>query len=264
MLRISRRALSLLLTLFIAVACESGVTAQTEERHASPRDEKTERIFYPLLARIPIFGAEIDVPDLPSTPGSGASGSTEPSLNAAYMFGGELETRRWFADGYALWAALSASRDSPFLHVDSDTWFFSGTGGVRVAHGFFAILGVRHFSTDLNATIEAAKLGSRLNAHAALSVWDPLVGVEYRGWLSSSVKLDADFRGGGFGVGSDIDLSTTIAVNWRFARHFDLRGGYSVVYFKITEDQAKVDALPRKLTVEQTLHGPEFGIGIAF
>jgi hypothetical protein len=89
--------------------------------------------------------------------------------------------------------------------------------------------------------------------------WDPLVGLSYRRTLGKKwrVRLHAD--GGGFGVGSDVDIAVTGQVDWRFAKHFGTTLGYGLLHFK--ESNA---VLQRTLTIDQTMNGPIVGFGIYF
>src|SRR5436305_12699272 len=81
---------------------------------------------YPILVQAPIFGAEIDLPKLPSAPanpgggddGSEVNGSTGASLNSAYMAGVDVQAHRWFAEFQGFYANLGATRSSPRLDVD--------------------------------------------------------------------------------------------------------------------------------------------------
>ena len=55
---------------------------------------------YPALAWVPIFGAGVTLPSLPSQPIAtpGPSGSTSSSLNGAYFGGARFEKGKWSAD----------------------------------------------------------------------------------------------------------------------------------------------------------------------
>ena len=230
---------------------------------AAPQARSTEVTIYPLLLQSPLFGAEIDIPDLPGSGGSGASGSTDVSLNGAYMFGVTVESRRWLVDANGLWAALDADHPRPLITVDTDTWFFNVMAGSRIAGGLFAVGGVRGVSTDIDVTLTAPSQTSTLNGRTGPSFLDPMIGVAYRGRLGSRTTLDAEFKGGGFGVGTDVDVSAEAAIDWNIAGRFVLRAGYSLLYYKWTSD-AEINAIQRPLESRQTLHGPEIGFGIRF
>ena len=72
-------------------------------------------------------------------------------------------------------------------------------------------------------------------------------------------KVFAHADGGGFGVGSDVDIGVTGRAEWQFARHFGIAMGYGLLHFNITSTIAQ-----RSLEIKQTLNGPIFGFGIYF
>ena len=221
---------------------------------------------YPLLVRAPIFGATIDLPDTGGGgEGGGQSATTDWSFNSAYMAGVSFEAPRWFAEANGLWMALSAHRDTPFGSLDADTYFFHTRGGVRVFRGFSATGGVRYIRVKLDASLtEAVNPQSTISGSAKPAVWDPLVGVDWRGPATGRWTFDAAFQGGGFGVGTDVDLQGDFYADRHFGKHFDLRFGYTWVYYKLTVDEVPIGSLVRPLVSKQTLHGPAIGFGIVF
>jgi len=243
--------------------------AWADEPQAAPASltSKPLRItFYPILARVPIFGAKIDVPQIGGGGGEsgGLSGTTDHSLNAAYMAGVSFETDRWFAELNPLWAELSAEHSLPQVTVDSNVYFVSGRGGIRLFRGVFATAGFRRVSVDLDVGLTVATTNQVVNGSVRPVLWDPLVGVDWRGTLGKGWSFDTDFQGGGFGVGTDVDLSGDVYADWHFARHFLLRFGYTVIYFKMTVGDVQLGSFQRTLVVSQTLHGPALGFGIVF
>jgi hypothetical protein len=84
------------------------------------------------------------------------------------------------------------------------------------------------------------------------------------GHASDRLIFNADFLGGGFGVGTDVELSGDVRLRWRPIRHFEIRTGYSFVHFKETVANVTVGSLQREFVIKQTLHGPEIGVGIVF
>ena len=220
---------------------------------------------YPILVKAPIYGASIDLPSVPGGGGEGGaqSGSTDLSLNAAYMGGVLLEANRWFAEGYGVWAALSATHARPGITVESDAYFFSARGGVRLVGGLFATGGVRRVRVDLDVTLELPNLQRTIQGTTTRGVWDPLVGVDYR-HTAGSFTFDGNFQGGGFGVGTDVDLSAEVHARWRVVKHLELRAGYSLLYFKLTVADVNIGSFRRTLAAKQSLHGPEVGLGIVF
>ena len=90
-------------------------------------------------------------------------------------------------------------------------------------------------------------------------VWDPMIGIGWHHETGNSLDLHATFEGGGFGVGSDVDISGAIRLDWKPTTHFGITGGYSLLYFKLSHTLAD-----RTFTAKQTLHGPTVGIGLYF
>jgi len=263
-LRAAPRALVCLVALLAGIGvCEAADQTSTSS------DGVTVTI-YPLLVRAPIFGASIDLPGVPTAPGTpggdeggAASGSTGVSINGAYMAGLLVESDRWFGEAYGLWAALSASRASPRVAVDNDTYFVTARGGYRLFGGLSATGGVRAIHEKLNATITLPIIDRTVSGTAKDTLWDPMIGVDWRVG-SKRLMFDADFQGGGFGVGTDVDLSADARVRWRVLKHLELRAGYSVVHFKWTVGDVSIGSLQRTLVTKQTLNGPEVGFGIVF
>ena len=66
-------------------------------------------------------------------------------------------------------------------------------------------------------------------------------------------------EGGGFGAGSDVDLSATFRVDWKPWAHVGFSGGYSWLYFKVRQDVAN-----QTFVAKQTLSGPIVGFGLYF
>lgn len=249
--------------LILAVLDGTVVAAPGQGPQVVPQRRMPGVTIYPILAQIPLFGMEVDIP--PSEGGEpGTSGSTDVSLNSAFVSGITVEGRRWLLDTNGLWAAVAASHSLPLIKVDSNIRFFNAVGGVRIVKGLFAVAGIRRISADLDVTLTEASQTSTLSGRASPAVWDPMIGVDYRGRISPRIRFDIVFKGGGFGVGTDVDLSAEAAIDWDITRHFVLRAGYSVTYYKWTIDGAEIEAGTRTLISKQTLHGPEIGIGIRF
>jgi len=218
---------------------------------------------YPILAAIPIFGAKIDVP--PSEGGApGASGSTDVSVNGGYVYGAIIETPRWLVDLNGLWTNVEANRSLPLTNLNSNITFFNVMAGVRVAKRLFVVAGVRRIGVDLDLSLSVPSSTSTLQGRANPVAWDPMIGVATHGRLTARTRYDLVFKGGGFGVGTDVDVSLEGAIDWDIWRRLVLRVGYSFVYYRWTIDDADIDAVQRTLVSKQTLHGPEFGIGIRF
>jgi len=245
------------------------VTAAAQDPGSSRKPEPFEVTIYPILVEAPIFGASVNLPAVPSGGGGGSdegsaqSGTTGISLNAAYMAGVVLRADRWFGEIRGTWAALSATRSTPRVSLDSDTTFVSGRGGVRLVDGLSVTGGFRRVAVTLDATLTVGLTDRVLQGSTNRVLWDPLVGV---GWRRRGDKLvfEAQFEGGGFGVGTDVDMSGGAHVGVRLIPHTELRLGYTAVYYKMTVANVSVGSFQRMLISSQSLHGPEIGLGIVF
>jgi len=245
-------------------------TAAAQDPSSQRKPAPFEVTIYPILVEAPIFGASISLPELPSRPDDGGSdesseqsGSTGIALNAAYMAGVRLGADRWFGELRGTWAALSASRATPRVAFDSDTTFVVGRGGVRVLPDLWATGGFRRVGVTLDATLTVLRTDRVSQGTTERGRWDPLVGVEWR-HRTNKLIFDAQFEGGGFGVGTDADVSGGAHVGVRLIPHTELRLGYTALYYKLTVADVSVGSFQRTMISSQSLHGPEIGLGIVF
>ena len=210
---------------------------------------------YPVLAWAPVFGASVTLPPLPSQPITtpGPSGSTASSLNGAFFGGARFETGKWSAEALFMWAALSAERKTPFANVNLDFIFGNAMAGREVLPDLYVEGGIRRLALDVHATV-----GSD-SAKRSPGFWDPLVGLTYRRQLGRKWRVLIHGDGGGFGVGSDVDVTASGRAEWQFARHFGLTMGYGGMHFSESNTVAG-----KTLTIRPTLHGPIFGFGLYF
>jgi len=259
----------LIITLALTALVPLRASAQT-----IPPDKKVEVIVYPILVEAPIFGASIDLPSVPGggggsgSGGSGESGeqsgSTDVSLNTLYMAGVSVRTARLFVDARGQWADLSASHSSPRVTLDTSARFFTVRGGVTLLGGLSVQAGLRRLWGQLDASLTLPNLNNRvLSASTNKALYDPMVGVDWRGRAGKFI-FEGNLLGGGFGVGTDADVSGEFDVNWRFTKHTDLRIGYGLFYYKITSDPIQIGSFQRTLVSSQTLNGPTVGFGIVF
>jgi hypothetical protein len=239
---------------------------------AQDKDKPVEVIVYPILIQAPIFGASIDLPSIPGGGGGSGgggesgeqSGSTDVSLNTLYMMGVSVRGHRFAIDARGQWADLSASHGSPRITLDTSARFFTVRGGVTLGNGFTAEAGLRRLWGQLDATLTLPNLNNKvLEGKTDKALYDPLVGVDWRGRAGKFI-FEGNFMGGGFGVGTDADVSSEFDVNWRFTSHTDLRLGYGLFYYKISSDPITIGSFQRTLVSSQTLHGPVIGFGIVF
>jgi hypothetical protein len=209
---------------------------------------------YPALAWVPIFGTSVTLPPLPSQPiAPGQSGSTSGSFNGAYFGGARFEKGKWSADALFMWAALSGERTTPHTSVDLDFIFGDAHVGREVFPNLYLEGGFRRLNLDIHATVNTD------SASGSPGYWDPLIGLTYRRQLGKKWRVLIHGDGGGFGVGSDVDVSGTGRAEWQFARHFGLTMGYGGMHFS---DSTTVSG--GKLTISPTMHGPIFGFGLYF
>jgi hypothetical protein len=246
---------------FTAV-CTATVLLTAGAARAQQRDQRVEIAIYPILIEAPIFGASVELPSLPDG-GTGQRGSTDVSLNTLYMAGGSVRAPRWFAEARGQWADLSATRAAPNVTVTTKARFFTARGGVTLGRGFSATAGVRRIWGALESSLDVTALGTTLTGHVDRVLYDPLVGVDWRGRAGAFI-FEADLQGGGFGVGTDADVSGEFNMNWRFTPHTDLRIGYGFLYYKLSSDPFTVGSVTRTLVSAQTLHGPIAGFAIVF
>ena len=219
-----------------------------------PQDPNRLRVvIYPILGWAPILGANVRVPDTPTTPGGG-SGSTNSSINGAALFGATVEKGNWYGSADFMWAGMSTSRSNPLLNVNVDGFFSGGYVGYRVYRDFFLTGGFRHMGLDYGVT-----LGNFPEFKRSPGVWDPLVGILWKKHFNEKWTVTANVQGGGFGVGSNVDVSAVASADWQFAKHFGLTFGYGIIHFNIDDTK-----LNKTFTVNQTLNGPQFGFGIYF
>jgi len=262
-----------LFTFTLLLICFTGAVARGEDAvqqsGASNAGNRPARvIIYPLLVQTPLFGAEINLPSIPGAPpggGGGESGevdgSTDVSLNTAYLAGFLVQTNRLFVEASGTWADISAERQLPHVLVKTNTLAFIARGGVRLFDGISATAGVHHLSTDLDATLDLPNLG-RLEGSTKPGYWDPMLGVDWRHTLGRW-EFQANFEGGGFGVGTDVDLSSEARVDYRIG-YFDMRFGFAVSHIEATILDVSIGQFQRTMVTKQTLYGPNIGFGIAF
>lgn len=238
-------------TLCLTVLCVVGVCAQARAQ-AAP-DGNWNVTVYPIFAWLPIsIGIDVDVPE---GDGGGLFGEIVDSRFDGAYFGGVAATNGpWRVEGYGMWAAFGGDRpDLPFLEVDLDVVYGDIRLGRRVARDFYVTGGVRRVALKYDIA-----LGTLPRLSGEPGVWDPVVGI---GWHRVRPKFEwhASFDGGGFGVGSDVDLAAGVHIDWKPVPHFGIAAGYNVLYLKVTDSVAN-----RTVTIEPTVHGPVVGIGLYF
>ena len=212
---------------------------------------------YPVLAWVPT-SIDIDV-NVPPVSGSGGEGPEfggkilDSRLDGAFFGGLSAAKGNWRMDFDGLWAGVGGDRpERPVLRVDVDAIYGHVSFGRKVASDFFVTAGVRRMATKYEIELDGRQFERKPG------LWDPLVGVAWHR-VGDTVEWHANFEGGGFGVGSDVDISTAIRLDWKPTTHFGITAGYNLLYFKLSDDVAD-----RTFTAKQTLHGPIVGIGLYF
>jgi hypothetical protein len=223
---------------------------------ADPEPPWTLEIF-PLLVWAPVFGASVNLPSLPQSPelpgGSPpASGTTSTSFNGAAMTGVLFQKGRFITEFNAMWAGVSSSRTSPHTTISTQGFYGDLIGGFQISHGIALTAGVRHMGLKVGAEVDDFP-----KVHWKPGVWDPLVGLDWRARFGRSWTTELRLEGGGFGVGSDVDVSASFRADWRFAHHFGVTFGYGALHFQNTDT-----ILNRDFKTKQTFNGPIFGFGI--
>jgi hypothetical protein len=209
---------------------------------------------YPILVWVPL-GIDINVDVPPHDGGSGGIGEiVEKRFDGAYLGGVSATNGAWRIDADAIWAAVGGDRvDRPAFSVDADLIYAHGSLGYRLLPGLFATGGFRRLALKYDV-----KFGDQGNFERKPGVWDPLIGMAYHR-LGRFLDVHASFDAGGFGVGSDVDTSTSLRIDFKPARHFGLTAGYTILHFHVTNEENA-----RTFEVKQTMHGPVFGIGLYF
>jgi hypothetical protein len=241
----------------LAALCTVGLAqAALAQSVPSQTDQNDWKVaVYPILAWVPLT-IDIDV-NIPPIGGGGDGGGSGQILDSRFdgaFFGGLAATNDvWRIEGYGLWAAVGGDRpDRPFMQVDVDLIYGDAKVGRRVARDLYLKGGVRRLAFDYDVT-----LGDLPRLSRKPGVWDPIVGI---GWhrVGQTVEWHANFDGGGFGVGADVDLGGSVRVDWKPIPYFGLTAGYNFLYMKVS------DTASRDITLKLTLHGPAAGIGFYF
>jgi len=212
---------------------------------------------------VPVFGADITLPTVPTPPGctdcgggSGGtvtpSGSVQSNINGA-AFAAVMAENKWVQiQGNFLYAGLSASKASTNLQVDASTIIGAAHIGVRIAPDLYVGGGVRRLGLDVKATAFTLP-----EVDWKPTVVNPIVTVAYTPHLSPKWRLllNADY---GFGSNHS-SYAATGSVEYSPAAHFLLNFGYGTL--GITVDDT---LLTKPIHLSQKLYGPVIGIGIPF
>ena len=220
-------------------------------------------IVYPVYAWVPFFSTSVTLPTIPSPPGGGGpvtpEGTTSGSLNGAAFAGAEIYKGQWSGMFTFLYAGLSATRTTPRTKVTADFIYGQAMLEHEVYKGLSLGGGFRRMALDLTATV-----GDYPSVSRTPGFWDPLLSATYRKQLNRKWRVSGHMDGGGFGVGSDLDIGAAASADWRFAKHFVLTMGGAYLHFENSDTILSDTALRKTLTMKPTMYGPTFGIGIYF
>jgi hypothetical protein len=245
---------ALIISGVLALSTAGIALAQTQAPASTGQEDDWKVGVYPIFVWVP-FGIGIDVTVPPSDGDSGGHGEIIDSrFDGAYLGGFYAERGGWRVDMDGLWAAVGGDRAQlPSLTVDVDAVYFHATAGREIVQDLFVTGGVRRLALRYDI-----RLGDLPSFSRKPGVWDPLIGL---GWhrVGRTLEFHGTFEGGGFGVGSDVDLSGMLRVDWKPVSHFGITAGYNVLYFKVTDTLVN-----RTFEVKQTMHGPILGIGVYF
>jgi len=236
----------------IVALASTAVSAQSPA--TTPNGEGWRTNIYPILVWVPT-GIDIGVELPPIDGGSSEHASIlDGRFDGAYLGGATATNGRWRIEGDVIWAGIGGDRvDQPALTVDADIIYGYGTVGRAVAKNLFVTGGLRRLALKYDIV-----LGDRPNFERKPGLWDPLIGLAYQ-HIGKVLEVQANFDGGGFGAGADVDLGGTLRVDLKPTRHFGITAGYTMLYLKITNTVTS-----RDFVVKQTLHGPVFGVGFYF
>jgi hypothetical protein len=182
------------------------------------------------------------------------SGSTSGSLNGAAFTGAEIYKGKWSGMVSVLYAGLSATRTTPRTTLTMDFIYGQGIVEREVYKGLSLGAGFRRMALNLTATVDSYPSVGRKPGF-----WDPLLSATYRKQLNKKWRISGHMDGGGFGVGSDLDIGLAAYADWRFAKHFGMTMGGAYLHFENTNT-----VLTKALTIKPTMYGPTFGFGIYF
>lgn len=234
-----------------------GAATASAQPAAGSDDDGWNVAIYPVFGWVPLgIDIDIDVPPFDGGEGGGAGKILESRFDGAFLGGFYASKGLFRVDGDGLWAAVGGDRpERPLLRVDVDLVYFHLTGGAKVVKNLYVTGGVRRMALKYDIGIADFP-----NFERKPGLWDPLVGV---GWHTEGagrrVEIHSTFEVGGFGVGTDSEISAMFRMDYKPAAHFGITAGYSLLYFKLEDT-----VLNRTFRVEQTLHGPLVGIGFYF
>jgi hypothetical protein len=216
---------------------------------------------YPIFGWLPSFSSSVKLP--PLTDGGGdIGGTTDRSINGAVAFAAGVTVNKWLVEGEMTFARVSSARTSPLLEVSTTLTYGDLFVGRYVGKGFYVLGGVRRMALEFDVKVASLPSFSRKSG-----LWDPLVGVEWRRALGRKVLAQVRVDGGGFGVGSDVDMDAQARLEWRFVKHLGAVIGYQALHTRTSGTISRTGlntTATYPWSYHQTFVGPIVGIGIYF
>jgi hypothetical protein len=215
----------------------------------------------PIYAWVPSFKSSVtlpELPDFPSPPG-GAEAKTGTSTNIGALVGFHVEKSRILFRGSFLVAGLSADKDQPKLHVSLNGMYGEFFGGFAVTPHFYVEGGVRRLAFKAKAQFLTYP-----EVSTKPGIWDPVFGASYRQPLSKKWIVTVHGDAGGFGVGSDLDVSANATFDWHPSTHVGMILGYQAAYVRFSHPVLESTRFSRDLKLGATLYGPTLGIKLMF
>lgn len=253
------KLLLVLILLFASFVFRAQAAEEETQQTDTEKASETRIVVYPILFQAPLYGAKVNLPEIPDIGEPAFSRTTDYSLDSAFLAGITVEKDNWFFEFEGEYAGLSAKRETPFLTVDADVVYFNVMGGWKFYKDIAVTGGIKRLAVDIHAN-----LGDLREAQTKPGLWDPMIGIDWRRFVTPKLHLNAFLEGGGFGVGSDVDISGAVDADWEVFPHFVLNAGYGFLYFKTTVEHVTVRSIDREFKINQTLHGPRIGLGISF
>jgi hypothetical protein len=239
----------------------SGAATQTSAPTRLDDPDKLSVAIYPIFGWLPSFSSSVDLPPLTDGGGS-SSGTTDRNFDGAVAFAGSVTVKKWLVEGEVTFVKASSTRTTPYLEVNTTLDYGDLFVGRYVGKGFYALGGFRRMALEFDVKVASLPPFSQKPG-----VWDPLVGVEWRRALGRKVMAQARFDGGGFGVGSDVDLDAQARLEWRFIKHVGAVVGYQWLHTRTSGTISRSGTIAPgdyPWTYRQTFMGPIVGVGIYF
>jgi hypothetical protein len=252
-------------SLVVAMLSSAGLAgAQTPPAAPAEKSgpEGWDTIVYPVYGWLPLFGAEIRLPEQPNLPSTGGpsggvtipSAKTSGNFNGAAAAGFRLERGRFSLQSEFLWAGMSGDVEAPRLGLSVNTIYGQALGGFEVAPNLYAEGGVRRFALKMTASVLTFP-----EVTWKPGLWEPVVGMTFRPMLARKVRLMTHADIGGIGQDGHRTATATARIEWKPIGHLALGGGWGWLYLR-----ADGTILTKPVHLQQTLKGPILTLGIPF